>query len=167
MRGLDVAEATRQGVAIAACGAAVLAARRWSHGREAIVPCAHINAQQTPHLVRHGGLAAIVQRFTALGDDEAVVALAGQVDDALSWADELSTKTFASRRDRLHWGEELNRAVGRACAVAREAVRRAQRQADAEERILACVRCMEEGLPALEGALDGVLHNALLAGARL
>jgi len=167
MRGVELPELARHGMVLAACGATVLAARRMTSVGERRVAYSFINATHTPHLACHSGLTSIVGRFAVLGDEEALVALAGQVEDALALAADLSTRRYAPHRDRLRWGEQLNRATGRARLVAQTAVQRAKRAAESEDSVLACVACVDEHLPALEGALDGVLHNALLdAGAK-
>ena len=167
MRNVELSEMARQGMVLAACGATVLAARRMIPMGDRHDACSFINAARTPHLARHGGLTSIVGRFAVLGDDEALLALAGQVEDALARAADLSIRRYAPHRERLRWGEELNRATGRARLVAQTAIRRAKRVAESEDSVLACVACVDEHLPALEGALDGVLHNALLdAGAK-
>jgi hypothetical protein len=114
------------------------------------------------HVLRHPNLLHNLRLLGRLECSEERRELARVLDDVLGRASYLSSSAAAlgSRKAAEH-AASINAAIADARDALDRLIAAAKRSRDAEV-MTACVDCVEEVVPAVDGVLESVLHNALL-----
>lgn len=148
------ADVVRQASALAVLGGSACAAR-YAINRTTLGVEKRPDVVATTHLRKHRPLLGILDSLATIDTSAMLPGIIADVEHALGLADQARTNGSASAARVMHdLVGDLNRSVRALVDAARKGAR--------GKLLEACVRCVEDTVPALESILDQLLHNAML-----